>query len=258
MIRPPQLAASSLVIIWFANDRRLVVAVLVLFIFFVLVIVVVGIPRRHRVEDDGDDAPVDQTGSKILGDVQGHVGSCWMSRHSQVNAIRVAVKNKLHPLPTQSRFGFPLRHAAALSVPLRIFFSMRSQSIGSAAVAAPRGAWTCDLSIGVAASIPGTFCLKPNVIERQPAWSVLGADPLAVPALPPSPRRSRQRRFEGSTLSSKKLRWIRKRTNPCALLGLAAPVADRASPEPPSRTIAGPYHRTVGPQDRPFHIGGNG
>jgi hypothetical protein len=123
--RPPQLAASSLVIIWFANDRRLVVSVLVLFIFFVLVIVVVGIARRHRVEDDGDDAPVDQTGSKILGDVQGHVGSCSMSRHSQVNAIRVAVKNKLHPFSTQSRFGFPYRHAAALSVPLRSFFSMR-------------------------------------------------------------------------------------------------------------------------------------
>src|SRR3954468_14765416 len=123
MIRPPPMAASSLVIIWFANDRRLVVAVLVLFIVFVLilVVIVVGIARRHRVEDDGDDAPVDQTGSKILGDVQGHVGSCWMSRHSQVNAIRVAVKNKLHPFSTQSRFGFPYRHAAALSVPLRSF-----------------------------------------------------------------------------------------------------------------------------------------
>src|SRR6476661_1431267 len=95
MMGPPPLAASSLVIIWFANDRRLVVSVLVLFIFLVLVlIVVVGIARRHRVEDDGDDAPVDQTGSKIFGDVQGHVGSCWMSRHSQVDAIRVAVKNK--------------------------------------------------------------------------------------------------------------------------------------------------------------------
>src|SRR3954471_5792715 len=107
MIRPPPMAASSLVIIWFANDRRLVVAVLVLFIVFVLIVVVVGIARRHRVEDDGDDAPIDQTGSKILGDVQGHVGSCWMSRHSQVDAIRVVVGNKLHPLPTQSRFGFP-------------------------------------------------------------------------------------------------------------------------------------------------------
>src|SRR6476661_5458087 len=107
MIRPPPMAASSLVIIWLANDRRLVVSVLVLFIFFVLVIVVVGIARRHRVEDDGDDAPVDQTGGKIPGDLQGHVGSCWMSRHSQVDPIRVAVKNKLHPLPTQSRFGFP-------------------------------------------------------------------------------------------------------------------------------------------------------
>src|SRR4029078_3783840 len=97
MIRPPPMAASSLVIIWFANDRRLVVAVLVLFIVFVLIVVVVGIARRHRVEDDGDDAPVDQTGSKILGDVQGHVGSCWMLRHSQENASCVAVKNKIHP-----------------------------------------------------------------------------------------------------------------------------------------------------------------
>jgi hypothetical protein len=61
------------------------------------------------------------------------------------------------------------------------------QSIGSTAVAPPRSAWACDLSTGFAASIPGTFCLKPNVIERQPAWSVLGADPLAVPALPQAP-----------------------------------------------------------------------
>src|SRR6478672_5280882 len=93
MIRPPLLAASSLVIIWFANDRRLVVSVLVL-VLVVIVVVVVGIARRHRVEDDGGDAPVDQTGSKIFGDVQGHVGSCWMSRQSQVDAIRVTVKNK--------------------------------------------------------------------------------------------------------------------------------------------------------------------
>src|SRR6476620_5943243 len=107
MIRPPPMAASSLVIIWLANDRRLVVAVLVLFIVFVLIVVVVGIARRHRVEDDGDDAPVDQTGSKILGDVQGHVGSCWMSRHSQVDAIRVAVGNKLHLLPATEVLVFP-------------------------------------------------------------------------------------------------------------------------------------------------------
>src|SRR4051794_32335007 len=104
MISPPRLAASSLVIIWFANDRWLIVSVL--FIFVVVVVVVVGIARRHRVEDDGNDAPIDQTGSNILGDVQGHVGSCWMSRHPQVDAIRVAVGNKLHPPPSQSRFGF--------------------------------------------------------------------------------------------------------------------------------------------------------
>src|SRR3954469_10527417 len=104
MISPPRLAASSLVIIWFANNRRLVVSVLVLFFF---VVVVVWIARRHRVENDGDDAPIDQTGSKILGEMQSHVGSCWMSRRSQVDAIRVAVGNKLHPPPSQSRFGFP-------------------------------------------------------------------------------------------------------------------------------------------------------
>ena len=53
-----RVAAPSLLIIWFANDRRLVVSVLLLFIFFVLVIVVVvvvGVPRRRRVENDGDE-----------------------------------------------------------------------------------------------------------------------------------------------------------------------------------------------------------
>jgi hypothetical protein len=51
-----RVAAPSLLIIWFANDRRLVVSVLLLFIFLVLVIVVVvGVPRRRRVENDGDE-----------------------------------------------------------------------------------------------------------------------------------------------------------------------------------------------------------
>src|SRR3954453_6634019 len=56
-----RVAAPSLLIIWFANDRRLVVSVLLLFIFLVLVILVlvivlvVGVPRRRRVENDGDE-----------------------------------------------------------------------------------------------------------------------------------------------------------------------------------------------------------
>src|SRR3954466_9056801 len=58
-----RVAAPSLIIIWFANDRRLVVSVLVVLIVLVLVIVVAGIPRRRRIEDDGDDAPVEQTGT---------------------------------------------------------------------------------------------------------------------------------------------------------------------------------------------------
>src|SRR6478609_220076 len=168
MIRPPPMAASSLVIIWFANDRRLVVAVLV------LIVVVVGIARRHRVEDDGDDAPVDQTGSKILGDVQGHVGSCWMSRHSQVNAIRVAVKNKLHPFPTRSRFGLPQRHAPPSALPCAFFFfffffffCMRSRAADRLDdCCSPTGRMDLRSEQRLCRSIPGTFCLKPNVIER--------------------------------------------------------------------------------------------
>jgi hypothetical protein len=101
-------------------------------------------------------------------------------------------------------------------------------------VAAPRGAWTCDLSIGVAASIPGTFGLQPNVIERQPAWSVLGADPLAVPALLPDPRRSRQRRFEGSTPTSKKYDGSGSVRTLCSFAWAWQPRSLRASPEPPS------------------------
>src|SRR5262249_56367509 len=76
-----------------ADDRRFFVPVLVLFVFFVLVIlvvplvvprvvlvvlviIVVGVSRRHRIAHD------DQPGGNVLGDARGHVGSCWMLRHS--------------------------------------------------------------------------------------------------------------------------------------------------------------------------------
>src|SRR6476620_8349074 len=35
--------------------------------------------------NDGDDTPVDQPDGNVLGDAMGHVGSCWMSRHSRTD-----------------------------------------------------------------------------------------------------------------------------------------------------------------------------
>src|ERR1700745_3629839 len=45
-------------------------------VFFLLVIIVVGVSRWHRVDHDGDGTPVGEPGEHVLGDAQGHVGSC--------------------------------------------------------------------------------------------------------------------------------------------------------------------------------------
>ena len=118
---------------------------------------------------------------------------------------------------------------------------MRSHSIGSAAVAAPRDAWTCDLITGVAASIPGSFGLKPKVIERQPAWSVLGADPLAVPALPPRPPTVPTAPLRGVHTFIKKVTVDQEAHEPIVrLLGPGTPIA-KGFTRAAIRTMA-PYH----------------
>ena len=63
----------------FSDDRRLEVVVRFGVVVFVLgIIIIVGVSRRHYV---AHEAPVDQPG----GGAWGHVGSCWMSRHSRTD-----------------------------------------------------------------------------------------------------------------------------------------------------------------------------
>src|SRR5688572_27505080 len=75
-----------LLFVRFAHDRRFVGLVFVVFVLVIIIVItVVGVSRRHRVDHDGDAAPVDQPSGRVLGDARGHVGSCWMSRHSRAD-----------------------------------------------------------------------------------------------------------------------------------------------------------------------------
>ena len=65
-----------------SDDRWIVVPFLVFVFLVFFVLVIVGISRRHRIAHDGNEPPVDQPGGN---DIPGHVGSCWMSRHSWTN-----------------------------------------------------------------------------------------------------------------------------------------------------------------------------
>src|SRR4029077_17233816 len=69
----------------FPDDRRIEVVVGVIFVLGIIIVIIVGVSRWHRVARDGDDTPVDQPDGNVLGDAMGHVGSCWMSRHSRTD-----------------------------------------------------------------------------------------------------------------------------------------------------------------------------
>jgi hypothetical protein len=70
----PEAGEALFVLVGFRDDRRL--AVVLTFVVFVLVIiiVVVGVSRRHRVAQDGNEATVDQACGEVLGDARDHVG----------------------------------------------------------------------------------------------------------------------------------------------------------------------------------------
>src|SRR6266536_6200421 len=77
---PASYRPGLLLIVRFAYNRRFVGLVFVVLVLVInIVIIVVGVSRRHRIDHDGDGAPVDQPSGRVLGDARSHVGSCWMS-----------------------------------------------------------------------------------------------------------------------------------------------------------------------------------
>src|SRR5262249_23092554 len=88
----------------FSDDRGLVVLIvlIVLVVLVIFVTIVVGVSRRQRVVNDGDEAPVDQPGGNVFNGRR-HVGSCRMSRHSRTNVSSRNRKRERGPGSAQSR-----------------------------------------------------------------------------------------------------------------------------------------------------------
>src|SRR6516164_1575148 len=92
----------------FSDDRGLVVLIVLvvlvvpLVVLVIFVTIVVGVSRRQRVVNDGDEAPVDQPGGNVFNGRR-HVGSCRMSRHSRTNVSSRTRKRERGPGTAQSR-----------------------------------------------------------------------------------------------------------------------------------------------------------
>src|SRR6516165_5657752 len=84
--------AALFVRVGFSDDRRLIV----------LVIIVVGVSRRQRDVNDGDDARVDQPGGNVF-NRRSHVGSCRMSRHSWTDVSSRTWRRERGPGSAQAR-----------------------------------------------------------------------------------------------------------------------------------------------------------
>src|SRR6516164_1874760 len=99
----------------FSDDRGLVVLIVLvvlvvpLVVLVIFVTIVVGVSRRQRVVNDGDEAPVDQPGGNVFNGRR-HVGSCRMSRHSRTNVSSRTGKRERGPRAVPSRARTPPRH----------------------------------------------------------------------------------------------------------------------------------------------------
>src|SRR6516164_9543920 len=97
----------------FSDDRGLVVLIVLvvlvvpLVVLVIFVTIVVGVSRRQRVVNDGDEAPVDQPGGNVFNG-QSHVGSCRMSRHSWMDVSSRTRRRERGPGSAQART--PPRH----------------------------------------------------------------------------------------------------------------------------------------------------
>ena len=61
---------SIVLFVGFSDHRRLKVVRFGVAVFVLGIIIVVGVSRRHRVAQDGDEAPLDQACGEVLGDAR--------------------------------------------------------------------------------------------------------------------------------------------------------------------------------------------
>src|SRR5262249_11403623 len=80
----------------FSHDQGLDVFVLFVFFLLLVIIIVVGISRRHLVARDSEENPVSRPSRNTFKGTQDHVGSYWMSQHSQSKCYRARARSARH------------------------------------------------------------------------------------------------------------------------------------------------------------------